>query len=346
MTSLPICDELAALPQPYGEITEEVDELFNAAMVEIDEWHISRNERYERLWEDDVSPIIPVGLFKQMDLSTPVDDEGIWLTSSGTSQTSATKVFFDKGSLARIEKALFGIFMSNGMFSQRPSRFLLLSPDPRKGDFPGYATSFFKYTAAAPVQELVFAVDEQGVFHPELAMSALKRWSEDDAPIFVFGLTVFFEQLALALKNAMVFKGEIKGITGGGWKGLTKTMERSEIMQALQEKLVAPVLDIRDIFGLTEHPLHYLSCSQGHFHIPAYSRLYIMGADGAVLPEGEVGLIRLLNPFYASLPAQDLLTEDSGSWGTGCSCGCALPYLKYRGRVSASDGICAAEAVK
>lgn len=349
MSVLKACDQLAGIAAPYSVEIGQVNDnkvLFDAAMAEMDNWHKSNNQQYASLWQDGQRPVLPVGIFKQLNLSTPVEDEGMWLTSSGTSKTSATQVFFDQKSMARIEKGMFGMFMANGMFSQRPSRFLLLSPDPRQGNFPGYATSFFKYTAAAPVQELIFAVQNDGVFNADVAIEALTRWSHDDAPIFIFGLTVFFEQLALALTDKIMFKGEVKGITGGGWKGLTKTMERSDILQRLNERLEAPVFDIRDIFGLTEHPLHYLSCVHGHFHIPAYSRFFIMGADGSILPAGEVGLIRLQNPFYASLPAHDLLTEDSGSWGQGCACGNTLPYMQYHGRVSAMDSICAGKTAR
>lgn len=338
-------DQLACLPNPYAPITEVEQSLFTQAMHEADVWHKAHNESYAKLWADDINrPVIPVTLFKQVDLTTPVEGEGLWLQSSGTTQRNATKVFFDHPSLARMEKAIFNIFIANGMFSQQPARFLLLSPDPRKGSFPGYATSFLKFTAAAPIQELVFAVNEQGIFDVPLAIATLERWSQEKTPIFIFGLTVFFEQLASALTEQIQFKGKIKGITGGGWKGLTKTMERPEIINKLQQYLVASELDIRDIFGLTEHPIQYLSCPFGYFHQVIYSRMLIMGADGKSLAKGEEGLIRLQNPFYASLPAQDILTEDSGYLADNCPCGNPHPYLYYLGRVTRMQGICAHEA--
>lgn len=337
-------DQLASFPNPYAPITEVEQSLFSQAMQEADIWHKTHNESYAKLWGNEINrPVIPVALFKQVDLTTPVEGEGLWLQSSGTSQRNATKVFFDQASLARMEKAIFNIFIANGMFSQQPARFLLLSPDPRKGNFPGYASSFLKFTAAAPIQELVFAVNEQGIFDVQMAIATLVRWSHEEIPIFIFGLTVFFEQLASALTNEIHFKGTIKGITGGGWKGLTKTMERPEIINKLQQHLVTSHLDIRDIFGLTEHPIQYLSCPLGHFHQVIYSRMLIIGADGKTLAKSEEGLIRLQNPFYASLPAQDILTEDSGYLADNCICGNPHPYLHYLGRVTGMQGICAYE---
>lgn len=318
--------------------------LFDKAMAEADVWHRAKNPAYAAMWEGDERPIVPVSLFKQMDLNTTIAGPGVWLTSSGSGQSGAVRVFYDAASMARVEKGMTAIFMHNGLLTENPSRFLLFSPDPRKAQHAGYATAFLKFTGCAPVADIVFCCNEQGQFLPDRAWDALSQWATSAEPIFIFGLTVFFEQLYLSGRAAIEFKGSIRALTGGGWKGLTKRMERSEAIAGLAKLLDAPELDIRDIYGMTEHPLHYVSCRHGNFHIPVYSRFSIMDARGLPAPAGEPGIIRLQNPFFASLPGQDLLTEDRGLWGEGCPCGDDSPYVHYLGRLGGSGGTCAHEA--
>lgn len=334
-------DRLLALPEPYAAITAGDDALFEAAMAACDAHHRARNPRYARLWRGDERPLVPVGLFKRVDLATPVDDDGVWLTSSGTGSGAATRVFFDRTSLERIKRGMMQIFFRARFLDLRPANFLLLSPDPARGSHPGYATTFEKFTGCAPVRERVFAVDDGGRFQPELALDALGRWAGGDAPIFLFGLTVHFEHLATCTARPIPQRAAVRGLTGGGWKGLARRLDRAEIVARLGALLQAPAFDVRDLFGLTEHPLHYISCARGRFHVPKYARARIVDASGAAAPPGEPGLIRLSSPLFASLPSHELLTEDRGAWGEGCPCGEPLPYLAYLDRVTASAGTCA-----
>lgn len=338
-------NNLAAMKAPYAAPGHNAEQLFEAAMNEADTWHKSHNPAYASLWQDGARPVIPVGVFKIADLTTPIDGPGAWLTSSGTGKSGATRVFYDSASMQRIEKAMGAIFMTNGLFSELPSRFLLLSPDPSKGEHAGYATAFLKFTGCAPVEEIVFCVDEKGRFDAGAAWATLKRWGESDKPVFIFGLTVFFEQLCLAAEEsgipAVKMAGPVRGLTGGGWKGLTKRQERAETVAGLQKAIAAPLVDIRDLYGMTEHPLHYVSCGYGNFHLPLYSRFFIVDAAGKAAEPGTPGIIRLQNPFFASLPSHDLLTEDMGSWEAACPCGTALPCLKYLGRLESPAGTCA-----
>jgi hypothetical protein len=179
---------------------------------------------------------------------------------------------------------------------------------------------------------------------PRVALAALRRWASSPAPIFMFGLTVHFEQLALAIEP-LELAGPIRGLTGGGWKGLVQQLGRDQIVARLAAALRAPSLDLRDLFGLTEHPLHYISCALGRFHVPKLARFAVVDADGAALPAREPGLLRLQSPLIASLPSHDLLTEDRAAWGDGCPCGSPLPYFVFLGRVAPVGGTCAATAV-
>jgi hypothetical protein len=338
-------DRLLGEPDPYSAISAADDARFADAMAAADAWHRARNPRYARLWADDTRPTLPVSLFKQVELATPVDANGTWLSSSGTSSGRGTSVYFDDLTMHRIRLAMTQVFLAHRFFDASPSRFLLLSPDPSRGAHPGYATTFEKFTACAPVEERVFAVDDSGRLQADVALAALRRWAPSAAPIFVFGLTVHFEQLALAIQPVEL-AASIRGLTGGGWKGLVQQLGRDQIVARLGEALRAPAIDLRDLFGLTEHPIHYISCALGRFHVPKLARFAVVGVDGSALPAGEPGLLRLQSPLIASLPSHDLLTEDRAAWGEGCSCGSPLRYFTFLGRVAPATGTCAATAVR
>lgn len=335
---------LANLPTPYASSTVD-EQLFDAAMLQADIWHQSRNPTYAKLCDSQPYPVIPVGLFKKLNLTTSTDGDGQWLNSSGTGNSGKTQVFFDAISMARMQRAMVQIFLHNGLVSLAPARFLLLSPDPSLGDQAGYATAFLKFTACAPVQECVFAVQADGRLDTKLAWDTLRRWANESIPIYIFGLTVFFEHLCLSQSDAFTMQAPVRGLTGGGWKGMTQRLDRQQIISLLSKSLQAPLVDIRDIYGMTEHPLHYISCRKGHFHIPAYSRFAIINSDGLSAEAEQPGLIQLENPFFASLPSHRLLTQDLGSWGKNCSCGQPGRFLRYIGRATTPEGTCAAEAI-
>jgi hypothetical protein len=338
-------DALLAAPEPYGPITASDDVRFAAAMAAADAWHRAHNPRYAQLWEGDIRPTIPVALFKQVDLATPVAASGAWLASSGTTSGRGTAVYFDELTMHRIRRAMLQVFLHHGFLDARPSRFLLLSPDPSRGAHPGYATTFDKFTACAPIEERVFAVDDAGRLDPRLALAALRRWASSPAPIFVFGLTVYFEQLALAFGEPIALAAPVRGLTGGGWKGLVQQLGRDQIVARWTAALRGPALDLRDLFGLTEHPIHYISCAHGRFHVPKLGRFAVIDGGGAAQPEHAPGLLRLLSPLMASLPSHDLLTEDGAAWSSRCACGSPLPSFAFLGRVTSAAGTCAATAV-
>lgn len=338
-------DLLANLPAPYGLNTDADKALFDSAMQQADLWHQAHNPTYAQLCTAQSHPVIPVGLFKTLDLATPTGDQGQWLNSSGTGDKGKTQVFFDASSMARIQQGMVQIFIENGLVSPVPARFLLLSPDPSTGDHAGYATAFLKFTACAPVQECVFAVQANGQLDTKLAWDTLQRWANEPVPVYIFGLTVFFEHLCLSQPESFRLKAPVRGLTGGGWKGMTQRLDRQQIISGLKQCLQAPLVDIRDIYGMTEHPLHYISCQEGHFHIPAYSQFTIIDADGQSAKADRPGLIQLENPFFASLPSHRLLTQDLGSWGEHCPCGQSRRFLRYIGRATTPEGTCAAEAI-
>jgi hypothetical protein len=321
-------DTVLSWPELYATRPAELD----AALAQADAWHRTRNPAYDRLWRDRERPMLPAAVATALPTDTP--GQGVHLGSSGTSG-SARQVHYDPLSMRRIHQAMRRQFAHHGFDSAVPVRFLILAPDPEAGAHAGYATAFRAFTACAPVAEVKHGVTPDGTLDVEVCWQVLERWSTDPAPVFIFGLTVFFERLALTARP-MRFKGPVRGLTGGGWKGLARTLDRPEVVRRLHAALGA---EIRDLYGMTEHPVHYLGCAADRFHVPVFSRVSLVDAV-----DGE-GLLRLESPLFASMPAHDLLTRDRGQMGQGCPCGNPAPWFVFRGRVTSARGTCAAQAV-
>ncbi|MCA9541187.1 MAG: hypothetical protein KC620_19940, partial [Myxococcales bacterium] len=260
-------EALAGLANPFAAPSSEEDRLFADAMAAADAWHRARNPRYAALWDENTRPLLPVGLFKRADLATPVDDGGETLRSSGTTSGQGTPVFFDARSMARIRQGMLHIFMRAGYFDLRPANFLVLAPDPAQGDHPGYATAFTRFTDCAPQREVVYAVDADGQFSAARAWEALRRFADEANTLFVFGLTVWFEHLALAADAPVPLRGPLRGLTGGGWKGLARTLDRPEIVARLTAHYAGAIGDWRSDFCSSELEAHGNCCAAGRFHL-------------------------------------------------------------------------------
>ena len=338
--NLEAIDQLLQVNSIYNTPTTSDNQLFKQAMQVCYEWHLAHNPSFANLNLPLDEPI-PVGLFKQINLSTVQDAPSF--SSSGTSGQT-TQITIDANTMQRIFAAQVKMFDYWQVLDQRPANFLILAPDPQLFKEAGYAYTFTKMTACAPIQEVVYGCQADLKLDTDLITSTLAKWEKTDSPIYVLGLTVLFEHWVLKQLVASHYQGHIRMITGGGWKGFTQVLDRSSIVASLKTLFPQAQVQIHDLFGMTEHPLHYLSCTEQHFHFPLYSRFEVLNPSSEITPEGEIGLIRLQNPFSTSIPCYDLLTNDLGTWHTGCQCGLPTPYLNLLGRKTTSEDTCAYRA--
>ena len=137
-------------------------------------------------------------------------------------------------------------------------------------------------------------------------------------------------------------------LLGGGWKEFSgQSVDRSELLELIEARLGIKKERCFEFFSAVEHPLAYLKCACGHFHIPAYSRVIIRDAETLKpLPEGEAGLLNFITPLVSSMPLCSVITDDIAVCGTApCPCGNPAPYFELIAR-SGVSGIrtCAAEA--
>lgn len=336
-------NQLLSMEAPYSLYSKQDSETFENTLIMLHQFYREENAAFQQLNISFGDPI-PVSLYKEIDFNQPDENtEGFWFASSGTSGR-ASKVFYDKQTLQRIFTAQLSMFKHYNFISDTPTRYMIFAPNPHSENAPSYSFTFTKMAECAPVKELIYVVKPDNSLDIELISKSVKEWERDDKPIYMFGLTVFIEQFMLNNSHQSCFSGKVKVITGGGWKGMTQTLGRPEIVHRLKQLFSKAEIQVHDIYGLTEHPLHYLSCKHQHFHIPKYSRFQIISALGHECSEGEKGLIRLQNPLSSLFPNYDLLTEDIGIKVTDCQCGCELPAFRFINRQANLAGTCAYES--
>ena len=110
---------------------------------------------------------------------------------------------------------------------------------------------------------------------------------------------------------------------------------------------------IRDGFGSVEHCVPYVECSRHHFHVPAWSRVFIRDV-GTLEPLGfgQQGFLHFVSPYMTSVPAHSVMMGDLASLypGSDCGCGISSPFFVVHGRAGTSRNkscaVAAAELLK
>jgi phenylacetate-coenzyme A ligase PaaK-like adenylate-forming protein len=123
-------------------------------------------------------------------------------------------------------------------------------------------------------------------------------------------------------------------LTGGGWKKQTRGALPKETFRALVGRAWGvPTHRVRDLYGMTEHAVHYLECREHRFHAPVYSRVRVVDPlSGAPVENGRDGVLHLLNPGFTTMPFQSLRTADVGRSADPCPCGRHAPAFEVLGR--------------
>lgn len=259
-------EQLADIPAPYSAVTPSTETRYQQALTQADNYHREHNPVYARLYNACPSPVIPAGLFNNICLAIQTDDKNTGHT----------------------QRAMKTILRESGLICATPSRFLLLSDGLTTAARDGDTAMFPGLTLFAPVKECICTVSADGGTDAAQAWSVLKRWAEESDPVYIFGLTHHMERLAQHCPEPFVLKGTVKGLTGRG-----QHTDRQAVEGKLQLTLRAASTDLREIYGVPEHPLHYISCKEGYFHIPAFARFALIGEDGNPAPPENAGFFSL-----------------------------------------------------
>lgn len=305
-------EQFADNPSPCAPLTPSAETRYQKAMEQTDNYHCRYNPSYALLDNAEPAPVIPAALFR-----------------SGCPVTHTNAEYAET-----IKRTMASVLRLSGLTDTRPARFLLLTPPP-SSPHNEYDTPLFpELTQFAPVKECVTAVFADGQPNTVLAWAVLMEWAQKPDPVYLFAAAHHAAQFAQHSPAPFALKGDIRILSSHG-----QSRYRRIITDKLPQTLLAPSVTIREIYRTPAHPLHYISCQEGYFHIPQFARFTLVGENGYPAAEGNTGLLQLNTPLLTPLPAQRLLTTDICEQGTGCACGSMLPWIYFRGSITAQDGL-------
>ncbi len=345
------------------------------AMKEVFEFHYENNEIYRKICDDagfgppdlktpeDVRyiPHLMVNVLKWHTLQTLPDDQiAFEFTSSGTSGQKS-HVLCDAASKERQNIMRERIVKAVGIPSDTPVNYIVFSYDPAIAGNRGAAYTHNMYTTFAPAKNKFFAIhaDARGMaeFDAEGVLKRLEDYAKDKGtPVRFVGFPAFMHEIALLMKEkGTSFDFNHKDsmvITGGGWKDKEeKSIPFEAFKREINETVGIPMDNFRDLYGFVEHGVPYLTCSQGHFHVPIFARAYVRKPGNLeFLDYNEKGLLHLLSPYNLAQPTISILSTDYAELRTDCACGIQTPYIKLSGRAGKQKhkgcAITAAELLK
>ena len=287
-------------------------------------------------------PAIFVTAFKERKLlSVPEEEIVKTFTSSGTTG-SKSQINWDQTSMERQAFMRKSIVESYGLaaYDQLVNN-LVFSYAPDVSGSRGAAHAHSSYAQFAKENETFYAIGKDKYGEPEFKLDegikALERFAASGLPLRITGFPAFGYMTLTALdKRGIRFKFPADSVlfSGGGWKNYTgKTIPYNEYVDLVNRVLGIPGDRIRDVYGMVEHGVPYMTCEHGHFHIPVYSRVCAVSPHTMeILPDGETGLLKLVTPYIRSTPALSILSTDLGCVESGCPCGRSGKYIVLKGR--------------
>lgn len=343
---------------PLYHISDESERIFFDAMKENTLWHYNNNSGYRSFCEsrdfipgndlaepDDLSkiPSIFVDIFKENDLATLNDPELFQVSSSGTGGKKTT-ISLDTETVMRMWVMARAAFKNDDLISDEPVNYVIFAPDPSLSAGHGNAHFFSSIMEFAPAKKIVYALTSDGNGGYRLDMQAIRKafnkFYSGDIPVRMIGLPALIAKAANELLSGRMTmpKGTLV-FTGGGWKGAAhEKIPKNSFRGLLLAAWGIPNQNIRDLYGMTEHAVHYLECSKHNFHAPVYSRVNIVDPlTNKPVAKGENGAIGLVNPGFTTMPFQSIMTADIGTFIRECGCGRGTDAFKVVGRSKKTD---------
>jgi phenylacetate-coenzyme A ligase PaaK-like adenylate-forming protein len=338
--------------EPYGLDKNQKEDLYRQALSELTLSHYQRCPPYRRIvdayghdpqrsWAPEEQPMLPVRLFKELDLrSVPEKDVVKTMTSSGTSGQAVSRIFLDKDSTRNQSRVLIRII--NSFIGSKRLPLLILDTEMVKRDRAMFSARGAGIVGFATFgRNTTYALDENmELDHDRLAAFMDKHAGET---VLMFGYTAIIWQhtlmemekagLSFNLDDAILFHI-------GGWK---KLKDQAVDALAYNEKVrqLFGRVRVHNYYGMAEQlGSVFVECEQGHLHCSIYSDVIIRRPeDFAVLGFGERGLMELLSLLPESYPGHVLLTEDEGEilGEDDCPCGRLGKYFKIHGRIKGAE---------
>ena len=300
-------------------------------------------------------PMIPTLYLKRNRLfSMPEDKLAVKATSSGT-KGSFSIVGFDKGTLACGIGMMLRFFSYHRVISLIPTNYIMLGYEPNKNTHMGAVKTAYGTTKFAPALHRQYALKYNGKGYDiniDGIKTALLRYSKSCFPVRFVGFPAYMYFLAKTLEEngiSLKLNKHSKILLGGGWKEFSnEEIDREDFYSLIEKTLGIRRENCLEFFSAVEHPLPYVMCKNGHFHVPIYSRVIIRDVRTLEpVANGEEGLVNFITPLVDSMPLTSVLTDDLAVMHTAHECGCGIctPYFELKGRAGVSQiKTCAAQA--
>ncbi len=334
---------------PYAARNESA---FLREMNELSHHHLAGCELYRHAWPDwdgakDLAslPYLHVGVFKHAEFRTQAD--GIrferTLRSSSTTGSSASQIYLDSKSSALQAASSSAILEDFIGAEKRP--LLIVDSSRSLIDRSGVSARIAAAMSLRPLaSDMVFLLGD-GNDPSTMVWDRLRCTLEKHDTVIVYGFTWI---LWLAWGNAnkppdieeLLAEKTIFFVHSGGWKKLDAIkVGRAQFDTALLHSL-SDDSRVIDYYGLVEQVgMVYPLCRCGARHVPAWGAVLVRDPwTLEVLPDGEVGMLQLMNTLAWGAPYHNVLTEDLGRVVPGqCSEGRNGTRFELVGRIPKSE---------
>ena len=299
-------------------------------------------------------PALPTLYFKRNRLFCVSERKLVVRAASSGTGGKASEVGFDLSSLLVGLRTLRRFFRFHRVTSLIPTNYIVLGYEPAKHNRAGAVKTAYLTTQFAPALSREYALKDNGAGYDiniEGIRKALLKYAKSPFPVRFVGFPAYMYFLLKTLEKegiSLALPARSAVLLGGGWKEFSgESVDREELLELIKVRLGIDRARCFEFFSAVEHPLAYLKCACGHFHIPAYSRVIIRDTETLEpIPNGEAGLLNLITPLVSSMPLCSVITDDIAILSDSpCSCGNPAPYFDLLARAGVS-GIrtCAAEA--
>ncbi|MFH1452707.1 MAG: acyl-protein synthetase [Armatimonadota bacterium] len=331
---------------------EKTDRLFLESIKETVNFHYNNSPFYRNLCnqnnfnpskikkEKDIVniPYIFVDVLKQYKLlSVPEKNIIFELASSGTKGT-VSRIMWDKLSMYRHNFMRQQSMRSLGLVSDKKAHYVMFTYDYDQSKGRGAAYAHYMYSVFAPAIDRYYALrkrkkGEDFTFDINEAGDYLKKAAESGEPVRIIGFpsfTYFTVRKLMEKHKKLPLHPESLVINGGGWKLHTgDAILKDEYRNLLSSFFCIPESRIRDVFGMVEHGVPYISCPEGNFHELVYSKILVRDPlTEKIMPNGSEGLLQFITPYIRSMPSFNILSSDLGYISKSkCKCGIKRPYF-------------------
>lgn len=353
-------EAISAIENPL-DWSSEKNEIFYKACVEMATFHYESNSVIKCIYdkrrfkptsicsEADLARIPSLGVTAmKYHLLTSMDHKKsiLQLTSSGT-RGQKTQIWFDQGSLDRVQKMMDVYFEQEGFVSSEPNNYIIFNYDPEDAGDLGIAYSDKNQMRFAPVADSYFAIkkNEEGnwTFDKQAMLAKLHKFESTGLPLRIFAMPAFLHEFLVWMQEtkqrSLAFPKSSWILTGGGWKAAEDKKITREMFRSICEEIFSiPSERQRDGFGMAEHCAPYFECRHHRLHIPVYNRILVRDPiTNCVLPDGEVGVMEFITPFNTMMPTLAINSTDYGRIRkTPCDCGFSSPTFEVLGRAGLS----------